>query len=43
MCRVGVFNEGRCSFTAIRPLNDGKWVFNKACTMPSSIHHNTQL
>ena len=33
MCQVGVFNEG-CSFTAIGLLNDRKWVFNKACTMP---------
>ena len=31
--RVGVFNEGRCFFTAIGLLNDAKWVFNKACTM----------
>ena len=34
MCQVGVSNEGRCSFTAIGLSNDGKWVFNKACTMP---------
>ena len=34
MCHVGVSNEGRCSSTAIGLSNDGKWGFNKACTMP---------
>ena len=34
MCQVGVSNEGRCSFIAIGLSKDGKWVFNKACTMP---------
>ena len=34
MCQVGVCNEGRCSSIAVGPSNDGKWVFNKACTMP---------
>ena len=34
MCQVGVCNEGRCSSMAIGLSNDGKWVFNKACTMP---------
>ena len=34
MCRVGVCNEGRCSFMAIGPSNEGKRVFNKAYTMP---------
>ena len=34
MYRVGVSNEGRCSFIAIGLSNDGKWVFNKACAMP---------
>ena len=34
MCRVGVSNEGHCSFIAIGLSNDGKWVFNKACAMP---------
>ena len=34
MCQVGVCNEGRCSFMAIGLSNDGKWVFNTACTMP---------
>ena len=34
MCRVGVSNEGRCSFATNRLSNDGKWVFNKACAMP---------
>ena len=31
---VGICNEGRSSSTAIGLSNDGKWVFNKACTMP---------
>ena len=34
MCQVRVCNEGRCSSMAIGLSNDGKWVFNKACTMP---------
>ena len=34
MCQVGVCNEGRCSSMAIGLPNDGKWVFNVACTMP---------
>ena len=34
MCYVGICNEGRCSSMAIGLSNDGKWVFNKACTMP---------
>ena len=29
-----VCDEGRYSFMAIGPSNDGKWVFNKACTTP---------
>ena len=33
MCQVGVCNEGRCSSMAIGLSNDGKWVFNKTCTM----------
>ena len=34
VCQVGVCNEGRCSSMAIGLSNDGKWVFNKAWTMP---------
>ena len=34
MCQVNVCNEGRCSSMAIGLSNDGKWVFNMACTMP---------
>ena len=34
MCQVGVCNEGRCCSMAIGLSNVGKWVFNKACTMP---------
>ena len=34
VCHVGVCNEGRGSFMAIRLSNDGIWVFNTACTMP---------
>ena len=34
MCQVGVCNEGCCSSMAIGLSNDGKWVFNEACTMP---------
>ena len=34
MCQVCVFNEGRSSSIAIGLSSDGKWVFNKACTMP---------
>ena len=34
LCQVGVFNEGRSSSITIGLSNDGKWVFNKACTMP---------
>ena len=30
--KVGVCNEGRCSFIAYGLSNDGTWVFNKACT-----------
>ena len=36
MCYVGVCNEARCSSMAIGLSNHGKWVFNKACTMPWS-------
>ena len=32
--QAGVSDEGRCSFMAIGLSNDGKWVFNKACTTP---------
>ena len=34
VCQVGVCNEGCCSSMAIGLSNDGKWVFNTACTMP---------
>ena len=34
MCRVGVSDGGGCSFIAIGPSKDCKWVFNEACTMP---------
>ena len=34
MCQVSIFNEGRCSSIVIGLSSDGKWVFNKACTMP---------
>ena len=34
MCRVGVFNEGRCPSIAIGLQNECKSVFNMACTMP---------
>ena len=34
VCHVGVSDEGRCCFIAIGPSKDGKWVFNKTCTMP---------
>ena len=34
MCQVNVCNEGRCSSMAIGLSNDGKWVFNMACTTP---------
>ena len=34
VCQVGVCKEGRCSSMAIGLSNDGKWVFNKACTLP---------
>ena len=34
MCQVGVCNEGRCSSMAIGLSIDGKWVINKAWTMP---------
>ena len=34
MCQVRVCDEGRCSSMAIGLSNDGKRVFNKACTMP---------
>ena len=33
MCPVGVCNERRCSSIVIGLSNDGKRVFNKACTM----------
>ena len=33
--QAGVSDEGRCSFMAFGLSNDGKWVFNKACTTPS--------
>ena len=32
--QAGVSDEGRCSSMAIGESNDGKWVFNTACTMP---------
>ena len=32
--QAGVSDEGRCSFMAIGPSKDGKWVFNKVCTTP---------
>ena len=32
--QVGVSDEGHFSFIAIGLSNDGKWVFNVACTMP---------
>ena len=32
--QAGVSDEARCSFMAIGLSNDGKWVFNKACTTP---------
>ena len=38
MCQVGVCNGGRCSSMAIGLSNDGKWVFNTACTMPWCHH-----
>ena len=34
MCQVGVSDEGCCSFIAIGPLKDCKWVCITACTMP---------
>ena len=34
VCRVGVSDGGSCSFIAIGPSKDCKWVFNEACTMP---------
>ena len=34
MCQVRVCDESRCSSMAIALSNDGKWVFNMACTMP---------
>ena len=34
MCQVRICNKGRCSSMAIGQSNDGKWVLNKACTMP---------
>ena len=34
MCQVGVSDEGHCSSMVIGISNDGKWVFDKACTMP---------
>ena len=33
VCQLLVCSEGRCSSTAIGLPNDGKWVFNMACTM----------
>ena len=32
--QAGVSDEGRCSFMSIGLSKDGKWLFNKACTMP---------
>ena len=32
--QAGVSDEGRCYFMAIGLSNNGKWVFNKACTTP---------
>ena len=32
--QAGVSDEGPSSFMAIGLSNDGKWVFNKACTTP---------
>ena len=34
MCYVGVCNEGRGTSMAIGLSNHGKWVFNKARSMP---------
>ena len=34
MYQLSVCNEGRCSSMAIGLSDDGKWVFNMACTMP---------
>ena len=34
MGQAGVCNEGRCSFMAFGLSNDGKRVFNEACTTP---------
>ena len=34
MCRVGLSDGGGCSFIAIGPSKDCKWVFNETCTMP---------
>ena len=46
MCQVGVCNEGRCSSVAIGLSKDGKWVFNKACTMPwchTGVHFEVKM
>ena len=46
MCRVGVSDEGRCSFTAIRLSKNGKWGLNKVCTMPwchAAAHFEVQM
>ena len=46
MCQVGVSGEGRCSFLAIGLPKDGKWVFNKACTMPwyhAAVHFEVKM
>ena len=32
--QTSVCDEGRCSFMAVGLSDDGKWVFNKACTTP---------
>ena len=44
--RVGVSDEGRCSFMAIGLSKDGKWVFNKACTTPwchAAVHFEVKM
>ena len=34
VCRIGVSYEGPYSSITFGLSNDGKWVFNKACSMP---------
>ena len=46
MCRVGVSDEARCSFTTIGLSNDDKWVCNQECTMPwrhAVVHFEVKL